>query len=266
MATEERNNASKMSVNLAVPRDLKMFVERVMTSFSCGAHDMAHINRVCQTSQIIARKEGGSERIAFIGALCHDVLDSKLVLPAEAKSLEEELVRLLKGTDEEKFLTDNEVEKVLAIVKNVGFKNLLRTDFHPQELSLEYRCVQDADLLDAIGAIGVARCFAFGGKRARLLFELGGDDEENGDRITAERYSKSAGSGVEHFFEKLLIIKDMMTTETGRKMALKRQDHMVQYLKNLDEELSEDVEANSRSGDEEVKMESKLGKKLRLIE
>jgi len=267
---------------MQAPVALTAFVQRVMQSFACGAHDYAHVERVCKLATLIARQEGADERVAYVGALVHDVLDSKLVLDAgESRSIEEELVHLLRqgseGEEEDSssssssssssYLSEQQVQEVLVIVKSVGFKNLLRKDFDPSALSIEYRCVQDADLLDAIGAVGVARCFAFGGKRARPLFGLPILDADANARVTAEEYAVSSsaagtGSGVEHFFEKLLIIKDMMTTATGRRLALKRHTNMLSWLQNLDEELEE---GNCEEDFADQKRESELAKRIKTV-
>ena len=126
------------------------------------------------------QKEGGDLRVTYVAALMHDMMDSKLVPEGEdleglEKSLRQKVEKEMK--DATPNWTDKDTDHVFTIVKSVGYKNMIRDDWNPQGMSLEYRCVQDADLLDAIGAIGVARCFAFGGKRNRELFTL--EDVEN---------------------------------------------------------------------------------------
>jgi uncharacterized protein len=237
--------SSLSSSGRVVPPSVLEYVARHMTSFDCGAHDIAHVHRVANLAAKIAIAEeckGASVDVflVYVAGLVHDVLDSKLLLDSsKTKSTEEELCDML-ATDN--FLTAEEIAKVLVIVKSVGYKNLLKPDFHPEALSLEYRCVQDADLLDAIGMVGVARCFAFGGKRSRTMF---GVTQEN-TLPSSEKYaiaSKQIGqggaTGIDHFFEKLLRIKDIMTTSTGTDLAKVRHQNMMMYLRQLDEELED---------------------------
>ena len=242
-------------VDKVVSSDFLGWVKDRMAAFTCGAHDWSHVERVCRTAGIICRKEGGDLRVTYVAALMHDMMDSKLVPEGEdleglEKSLRQKVEKEMK--DATPNWTDKDTDHVFTIVKSVGYKNMIRDDWNPQGMSLEYRCVQDADLLDAIGAIGVARCFAFGGKRNRELFTL--EDVEN-SKPTAEEYkNKTGGSGVEHFFEKLLLIHGMMTTKAGKEMALKRHNNMKMFLENVDEEVNDGLEG-----------ESTLGKRLKAI-
>ena len=245
-----------------VSKEFLEWVDLKMASFKCGAHDYAHVERVRDVASLICKKEGGDQRITYVAALMHDMMDSKLV--DEGENLEDLEKSLRKKVEKEMEnahpkWTEEDTAHVFTIVKSVGYKNMIRDDWKPQKLSLEYRCVQDADLLDAIGAIGVARCYAFGGKRNRSLFDLG--DVEN-SKPTAEEYkNKKGGSGVEHFFEKLLLIKNMMTTQTGKEMAKKRHEHMVKFLEHVDEEINGEEAQASDDG----AVQSVLGKRLRTI-
>ena len=244
----------------------KAFLEWVrskMEAFKCGAHDFAHVERVCRVAGFICEKERGDMRITLLAALLHDMMDSKLIDKGEnledlEKSLRKRVEEEMKNEDIK--WTDSDTDHVFSIVKSVGYKNMIRDDWKPQEMSLEYRCVQDADLLDAIGAIGVARCFAFGGKRGRELFTL--EDIEN-RKPTAEEYrNKTGGSGVEHFFEKLLLIKDIMTTKTGKEMAVKRHENMISFLVHIDEEING---GGLQASPENLVEQSVLGKRLRTV-
>lgn len=231
------------------------WVKEKMAAFKCGAHDYAHVERVCRVASLICKQEGGDQRVTYVAALMHDMMDSKLVPVGEdlkglERVLRQKVEKEMEGASPE--WKEEDTAHVFTIVKSVGYKNMIRDDWKPQEMSLEYRCVQDADLLDAIGAIGVARCFAFGGKRNRTLFDLA--DVEN-SKPTAEEYkNKTGGSGVEHFFEKLLLIKDIMTTKAGKELALKRHNNMKIFLENVDEEVNDGNEG-----------ESTLGKRLKTI-
>jgi uncharacterized protein len=223
--------------NVVVPKKLLDFVEKHMKAMACGAHDVAHVHRVANLARMIALEEGADQTIAYVAGLVHDMLDSKLIDEDGAKGAEEILTRILENdmNETKENWSHTDTSRVLDICKTVGYKNLLKKDWKPENRSVEYRCVQDADLLDAIGAVGVARCFAFGGKRQRLMF---GVANSIGPGITAEQYKAAKGSGVEHFFDKLLLIKDMMTTPTGKLMAIPRHNNMLDFLHALEGELS----------------------------
>jgi uncharacterized protein len=191
-------------------------------------------------AQRIAVCEGGADpRIAYIAGTLHDVLDSKLVSNHNAEVAESHLIDLLKS--EQGFVSDNEITNILSIVHSVGYKNIIRDDWRPLDLSVEYRCVQDADLLDAIGAVGIARCFAYGGKKNRRMFGVTKavrvESISHSEYLTAR--DSADESGVDHFFDKLLRIPDKMLTATGRRMAKDRLAYMVTYLRQLDVEMEE---------------------------
>lgn len=227
-------------MEILLPESLLVFVREQMESFQCGAHHMDHVKRVVSLARRLARDEGADEKLCMVAALCHDVLDSKLLAKSAAASAEEVLVSKLKGATVVEggcYLSEGEVERVMFIVKNIGYRRLLDSTWNVQSQSAELRCVQDADLLDAIGMTGVARCYAFGGKRNRSLFDL--DVVIGRNELTPEVYANSSGSGLEHFFEKLLRIPDLMTTTSGAKMAKTRQNHMLSFIIGLRNELLE---------------------------
>jgi len=224
---------------IQVPAALLSFVEQHMASFQCGAHHLDHVLRVCSLAQQLAVREGGDQKLAFVAALCHDILDSKLISPDATQSTEELLVAALR--QDSTFLSEEEANTVLFISKNIGYRKLLDKNWFESIGSqpVELRCVQDADSLDAIGAVGVARCFAFGGKRNRPLFDMKGVIGTDPLSVAAYVQAGAAGSGVEHFFEKLLRLRKMMVTSSGEQMAAKRQRHMLAWLRALQEELEE---------------------------
>ena len=114
---------------------------------------------------------------------------------------------------------------------------MIKDDWKPQERSIEYQCVQDSDLLDAIGSIGVARCYAFGEQASKAaLYSRGYGKSRPYSRGIQEQ---EGGSGVEHFFEKLLLIRDLMITDTGKEIAKTRHRAMVQFLENLSTEIAD---------------------------
>lgn len=162
-------------VESTLPASYLSFVRDCMSSFKCSAHDESHCLRVTHLARRIASEEAQrgtlvDMRIVTVAALSHDVLDSKLLDICDAFSVEKQLVDQL-----DSFLPVDDRDKVLDVVKSVGYKNLLKHDWNPSARSIEYRCVQDADLLDAIGAVGIGRCYSFGGGSnscGHLLFKL----------------------------------------------------------------------------------------------
>ncbi len=188
-----------------------------------SGHDWHHIHRVWQLARQIAEHEGADPVIAELGALVHDIADWKFhggddsVGPREA--------RLLLS---EEGAPAAVIEAVVDIVASISYKGAgVATPMR----SLEGRCVQDADRLDAIGAIGIARCFAYGGHAGRLMHD---PDEPPVLHQTAAAYKASKGASLNHFYEKLFLLKDRMNTPTGRALAEPRhqfmQDFVTQFL------------------------------------
>jgi uncharacterized protein len=184
-----------------------------------GGHDWWHIYRVWKTAKHIAQIEGVDTFIVELGALLHDIADSKF-----------------HGGDEEigpqiakKFLQSIQVSEdiilhVVNIIGSISFKggNLPQL-FHSPELDV----IQDADRLDAIGAIGIARTFNYGGHKGRAIYN---PDIKPNFILSKEEYKNNEAPTLNHFYEKLLLLKDRMNTETGRKMAESRHDFMLIYL------------------------------------
>ena len=227
---------------IKIPSELKQFITATMASFGCCAHDEAHVYRVARSARLIAESEEGADpRLTYIAGLLHDVLDSKLQDVSSAGSAEDQLRTLLESDKD--FLTQEEINTIFVIIKAVGYKNIIKDGYDAYKLPTEYRCVQDADLLDAIGAIGIARCFAFGGKRNRKLFGMSRFPEGCAQNISHEEYMKAQASttdsNVDHFFDKLLTIEPLLTTKLGKSMAHERHVFMSAFLKQLDVELAD---------------------------
>lgn len=221
-----------------IPSNFKDFITSCMKSFQCSAHDEDHCHRVVNLAVKIASTESKADiKVVMVAALCHDVLDLKLQTDDMSLKIQDILrTKILE------FMTDSECILVMDIVETIGYKNLLKKDWHPETRSIEYRCVQDADLLDAIGSIGVSRCYAFGGMRNRDLFGLDGFVKvETNEQYMAQRTSTGAVnlSNLQHFFDKLLRIKSMMTTDEGKRLAKVRHNTMITFLLNLAQELNE---------------------------
>ncbi|WP_093671379.1 HD domain-containing protein [Tenacibaculum sp. MAR_2009_124] len=184
-----------------------------------GGHDFFHIERVYKNSLTIAKTENVDEFVVALGALLHDIADSKFhggdenVGPKKARV----------------FLEGQKVEEpvivhVENIIKNISFKG---GNFNQQFNSIELDVVQDADRLDALGAIGIARCFNYGGFKNRELYNPEIPPNLN---MTKEEYKKSKAPTINHFYEKLLLLKDRMNTKTGEVMAIKRHCFMEEFL------------------------------------
>ena len=190
-----------------------------------SGHDWHHINRVRRLAKRIATAEGANQDVAELAALVHDIADWKFhngddsVGPREAE-------RLLS----EEGAAPDVIEQVVEIVRTISFKG---AGVVTAMKALEGCCVQDADRLDAIGAIGIARCFAYGGHAGRSMYD---PDEAPVMHATAEAYKASKGHSLNHFYEKLFLLKDRMNTATGRAMSEERHLYMEEFVRRFLEE------------------------------
>lgn len=193
------------------------FAEKIFEHEASG-HDFFHTMRVYKTAVEIAEKEHADPTVTAISALLHDVDDRKL--SPETCENKDNARRFLhaEGVDRET------AEKIIEIISEISFKG---TDsVVPQ--SVEGKCVQDADRLDAIGAIGIARAFAYGGSRGRKMYD---PEIPPKLRMNSEEYFKNDDSTtVNHFYEKLFLLKDMMNTETAKEIAEQRDGFMHGFL------------------------------------
>lgn len=185
-------------------------------------HDWFHIERVYKNALLISKEEKVDTTIVALGALLHDIADSKFhngdesIGPKKARSF------LITQN-----LSEEIINHVIKIIENISFSGGNKL----QEFkSIELDVVQDADRLDAIGAIGIARTFNYGGYKNRKLYDPELKPELN---MTPEEYKASNAPTVNHFYEKLLLLKDRMNTETGRKIAEERHDFMLQFLEQF---------------------------------
>ncbi|MBO6201244.1 MAG: HD domain-containing protein [Chryseobacterium sp.] len=184
-----------------------------------SGHDWFHIERVWKLSLKIQEKEGGDKLIIELAALLHDIADPKFHNGDE--TIATKIVT--------EFLTEQKVhqetiDKVIFIIENMSFKNRNEA---PKDLPLELKIVQDADRLDAIGAIGIARTFNFGGYKNNLMYH---PDIEPKLTQSKEEYKKSNGTTINHFYEKLLLLKDLLNTKTAKEIAEHRHQFMLQFL------------------------------------
>lgn len=197
------------------------FVKDQLKDAEAG-HNWSHIERVWKLSKKIAEIEGGNLKIVELSALLHDIADPKFHNGDENLALE-----ISRNFLETQSVSEEEIEAILYIIKNISFKN--RGDFQGKP-SKELQIVQDADRLDAIGAIGIARTFHFGGFKNNPIYD---PEIKPNLEMTKEEYKKSEGTTINHFYEKLLLLKDLMNTETGRKIAEKRHQFMLQFLEQF---------------------------------
>ncbi|MCW0482458.1 HD domain-containing protein [Gaoshiqia sediminis] len=197
-------------------QETAMYVRLKFEKESSG-HDWWHIHRVWQLAVKIAKKEKANLFLVEMAALLHDMDDWKLGPNGQD---EPRAVCWMKKLG----LPEKEIEQIWQIISEVSFKGA-GVDTTPT--TLEAGVVQDADRLDAIGAIGIARTFTYGGYNNRLIYDPGIDPESH---RSFAAYQKTSAPTINHFYEKLLLLKDRMNTETGRKMADARHAFMEQYL------------------------------------
>jgi len=184
-----------------------------------SGHDWFHIERVWKLSLKIQEKEGGDKLIIELSALLHDIADPKFHNGDETLAS-----KIVNDFLTEQNVDSETIQKVIFIIENMSFKN--RNDA-PENLPLELKIVQDADRLDAIGAIGIARTFNFGGYKNNLMYH---PDIEPKLNQTKEEYKKSNGTTINHFYEKLLLLKDLLNTKTAKEIAEHRHQFMLQFL------------------------------------
>ena len=194
------------------------FVKEKLEGAEAG-HDWFHIERVWKLSKKIAAAEGCNLEVVELGALLHDIADPKFHDGDETLA-----IKISNQFLESQNVSAEIVDQVLLIIKNISFKN---REEAPKILPIELQIVQDADRIDAIGAIGIARTFNYGGFKNNLLYH---PDIQPKLNMSKEEYKKSQGTTINHFYEKLLLLKDLMNTETGKRMAVERHDFMVDFL------------------------------------
>ncbi|WP_277631730.1 HD domain-containing protein [Avrilella dinanensis] len=197
------------------------YVKQELAGAEAG-HDWFHIERVYKNALQILQDEPANQEVVILGALLHDIADSKFhngnedIGPEKADAFMTSI-----GIDEEV------KNHVVRIIQNISFKG---GNFQQQFSSLELNIVQDADRLDALGAIGVARAFHFGGFHNRIIYD---PMEKPRMDMSKEEYKKHIGTTINHFDEKLLRLKDMMNTPAGKKIAEHRHQFMKQFLEQF---------------------------------
>ena len=209
--------------NTALVEETITFVKETLKGAE-GGHDWFHIQRVFKNTILIAKDEDVDVLVVSLAALLHDIADAKFyngdetVGPTMAKNF-------LSSLD----VPEEVVNHVVLIIENISFKNNLDPNKKAWS-SKELLVVQDADRLDAIGAVGIARTFNYGGFKNRPLYD---PDIAPNLTMSKEEYKASNAPTINHFYEKLLLLKDKMHTETAKKIAAKRHQFMLDYLEQF---------------------------------
>ncbi len=182
-----------------------------------ASHDWQHIERVRNNAAAILEHEKADAFLIDIAVLLHDVSDPKYIQDGEDPE-----TAILNSLE----LRETQKQQVKAIIQSVSFKG--GNGIAPA--TIEAEIVQDADRLDAIGAVGIARTFAYGGAKGRKLYDW---QEKPRDEMTEEEYRSAPTSSATHFYEKLLLLKDTMNTATGKQIAEERHQFMLSFLEQL---------------------------------
>ena len=199
----------------------KAFVQQELANAE-GGHDWFHIERVYKNALIIAEDEDVNIEIVALGALLHDIADAKFHQGDETVGPKKAQQFL-----QQQNVEPATVEHVIKIIENISFKGgNFQQQFHSKELAI----VQDADRLDALGAIGIARTFNYGGFKNRKLYDPAISPKLN---MTKEEYKKGDNPTINHFYEKLLLLKDRMNTQKGKQIAQERHLFMEKFLEQF---------------------------------
>ncbi|MFP7297936.1 HD domain-containing protein [Neobacillus niacini] len=184
-------------------------------------HDWYHVDRVRRAAlHICSEEQAGDPFIIEMAALLHDIPDEKLNDSAEAGKKKLDL--FFQSIE----LPDEAQNAIVQIIESISYKGGRKTELK----SIEAKIVQDADRLDAIGAIGIARAFAYGGKKGQPIYDPAINVREE---MSLEEYRKGKSTSIHHFYEKLLKLKDLLNTDTAKNMAEKRHQMMEQYLEQF---------------------------------
>ncbi|WP_396145388.1 HD domain-containing protein [Flavobacterium sp.] len=195
-----------------------LFVKQKLENAEAG-HDWFHIERVYKNALLIAQDEVCDIQIVKLGALLHDIADSKFNDGDETVG-----PKVARAFLESQNVSEEIIVHVVNIIENISFKG---GNFEKKFNSIELEIVQDADRLDAIGAIGIARTFNYGGFKNRQLYNPEIAPKLN---MSKEEYKKSEAPTINHFYEKLLLLKDKMNTKTGKNLAQERHKFMELFL------------------------------------
>lgn len=200
------------------------YVQKELSHDRTG-HDWWHIERVRKLAKVIGKAEGADMQVVELAALLHDIADYKFhkgdstVGPKKAQAWLESME-----------VDENVINHVVQIIATMSYSSGLQGK---QVTSIEGMVVQDADRLDAIGAVGIARCFAYGGSKGHEIYN---PDIPPRTELNVEEYKKDTGTQINHFYEKLLLLKDRMNTKTAKQLAEKRHTFMENFLSEFYDE------------------------------
>ena len=207
-----------MTQNELIIENTIQFVKETLENAE-GGHDWFHIERVLNNAKLIAKTEAADDLIVQLCALLHDIADSKFHNGDESVG-----PKLAADFLESQQVPTEVIDHLVKIIQNISFQGgNIEQKFHSAELDI----IQDADRLDAIGAIGIARTFNYGGFKNRVIYDPEIEPKLN---MTKEQYKASNAPTINHFYEKLLLLKDRMNTKTGAEIAQKRHEFMEQFL------------------------------------
>ena len=241
-------NATELKAEREVIDNTIAFVKETLKDAE-GGHDWFHIQRVYNNAKMIAKGERLTSSsfgnnlnmlVVRLGALLHDIADAKFhqgdesIGPRKARAF-------LESQDG---VSEDVIAHVEKIIQYISFKSSLKskkdeeegTQHQPPFTSPELKVVQDADRLDAMGAIGIARCFNYGGFQNRALYDPDIPPRDHGGATTKDEYQASTAPTINHFHEKLLLLKDKMNTPTGRRIATDRHAYMEGFLQQFEDE------------------------------
>lgn len=200
------------------------FVKSQLANAESG-HNWFHMERVYNNALLIAKEETCNIEVVQLSALLHDIADSKFHDGDETVG-----PKVARAFLESENVSEETINHVVLIIENISFKG---GNFEKKFTSKELEIVQDADRLDAIGAIGIARTFNYGGFKNREIYDPEIAPNLN---MNKEEYKNSTAPTINHFYEKLLLLKDKMNTETGKKIAQQRHDFMESFLEQFNKE------------------------------
>jgi len=206
-----------------VIKKVETYVQKLLAKEK-AAHDWYHINHVRIVALKIAKQEGADAFLTELMALLHEGSDRKIVGEQHAKKALLKLHKFLADLN----ISEDQIEEIIYVIDNQSYS---KSGISGQKLdSLAGLCMQDADRLEAIGAIGMARCFAYNGKLGNPIHDPTILPRE---KIDAKEYKKDIATSINHFYEKLLKLKDLMNTKEGKKLAANRHKFMENFLKEF---------------------------------
>lgn len=206
----------------AILEQARQFVRNAMKDEASG-HDWWHIHRVTQLAGKLAREEGADSYVCELAALFHDLADEKLVADKE------EGLKNISAWLSRHGVTEKDNHHIMDIISTMSYQGGHGVPMK----TIEGKVVQDADRLDALGAIGIARTFSYNGHKGNLMYD---PDLTPRETMSKEEYRNGKSTAVNHFHEKLLKLKDLMNTDTAKKMAESRHQFMLDYLSQFHKE------------------------------